>query len=199
MHQSETTLEQRSLFQGRQKFTVEAEHVRWQTNSILSLREERIPLSVLSPDPIRHRSPNYKALYYFLILTPVLLLLTFGGNIWAMRFGAVLFLLVSLVTLSIFFPSLVERLSFYNKYTGGYVFSFTIDRPNSEVFKSFMRVFTDKIQSAVNSVEAAGNQSISSELEKLHTLFEKQIITADEFDRIKRDLIESVKNRRIGF
>jgi len=198
MHQSETALEQRSLFQGTQKFTVEAEHVRWQIKNMLSLREERIPLSVLSPNPIRHRSPNYKMLYYFSIFAPVLLLITFGGNILAMRVGAFLLSIVSIVTLSIFFASLVERLSFYNKYNGSYVFSFTIDRPSSEVFKSFLNTFTDKIQAA-KSVEAASDQSISSEIEKLHALFEKQIITADDFDRLKRDLIESVKNRTIGF
>jgi hypothetical protein len=190
-------LEQRSFVAGQQKLTVEKDYLIWEIKKIFTSREERIALNVFGSDPIKYRAPNFRPLAGFIICAFLFVFGITDKNAWRIALLAVPMGVLSILALAFFIESFRERLSFYNRYNGIPIITLALNRPNPSSFQLFVEKFKDKIKSNVDAQDSKAAQSIAGELERLHSLTEKNVLTQEEFEKLKCDLIEG--KSKIGF
>ena len=207
---NEVTLEQSNFGEGKWIYVLQEAHLIWRIESRAISREERLPLHLFSPDPIRLRRMSLKDFLmaffwlgiffaYFAVTVhyfkshPEASRASFAWNI-AGTFAVFIYLASRR-----FFITARERLHFYNRYTGKPVISLLYGKPSPEVFQSFIEAMKTRIRKTLEMPESKQDPSIAMEIQRLYELKEKNILTLEEFEKAKKELIDSLGQKKIGF
>jgi hypothetical protein len=94
----------------------------------------------------------------------------------------------------------VDILVFYNRFNGSPVFNLFRNNPSPQAFSRFVTTLIDRIRGAQPSV-AISNSSVPAQIEAYARLLERRLISESDFDRIRRQLLETTFGgpKQIGF
>jgi len=89
--------------------------------------------------------------------------------------------------------------SFYNKFSGQADIILWTNKPDPMTFNQFIKKLKNRIIDFQEDVKHSMKKTIASEILQLNELKIKGVITEDEFEKSKNELLKSVENNPIGF
>lgn len=181
-------LEQKGFLKGSQTFEIGDNEivVRWKHGR--QYREFKVPLNVIAKNSEYHKGSD--TLFLVLSILCAIVSVIFIISLFYVDMkdtGAIGFMLAFLIIIgAVAFGSHQKKsydcLIHYNMFSGHPALVFWRDKPNKETFAAFIDQLNDKLSKQKNGyVNAAQEAGMTSEIRKLHELWEQGILSEEEF------------------
>ena len=166
-----------------------------------------VPLHVLSPHPqrIQRRPIGYLAAAISVAAVCVITMTSWSwpGADSESRGGGSIFLALSLLMftwlLGMYRRRAVNVLVFYNRYDGRATLMPWFENPDRQSFEAFIKALTQRIERSGSPTGTPTPASMEQELRSLKKMMDEGLISAEEFEELKRRTLGLKERAPIGF
>jgi hypothetical protein len=200
-----TTLTQKALFRGSQRFEILSDgNLQYASRQLLYQRQSKIPLWQIVPEPERIKFYPAGTIAATLIFG-VALLAILGAMLMAHDRGMVIVWLFPLFIVGTIFAAALWKMQDGSvncmafSFRGGGQLHVWFGRPDQRSFDSFCELLQKKAADAWQNRPTGVDASLPGQLRELHRLREEGILSAAEHEKAKSKLLEQSADRRIGY
>lgn len=186
-----------------QEMVLHEDEVRVNFRSSTTLSRRTVPLEVIDPNETSARAfPAWTGPIVLIgagaALVAALWAVRVGSLLWPVSAGPATWIAASAAVVAVLAGALhyflaKDTIYFYSAYSGEFLFAVLQNRPDRQVVADFAAKIKELSRRRYDELKGdAERPSFARELEALHRLREKKIISPDEFDRKKFELLEEV-------